>query len=167
VFHGGGADAAPSHRVTAGTLATVMPAGIVTPMNRMPLDDLKVHVKLKLSALWAAVMFCYVYGDYFGLYVPGQLKGMLEGHGPIGLTSQGTLVATSLLMAVPGVMVFLSIVLPPRLDRWVNIILGTFYTLIMLATMPGSWMFYIVLGVIEILLTMAIVWYAWRWPRQT
>jgi hypothetical protein len=37
------------------------------------------HVKLKLSLLWAALMFFYIYGDYFGLYVPGQLKGMLEG----------------------------------------------------------------------------------------
>jgi hypothetical protein len=152
--------------VTAGTLAIGRFLGIVTPMSRMPLDDLKVHVKLKLSALWAAVMFCYVYGDYFGLYVPGQLKGMLAGQGPIGPTSQGALVATSLLMAVPGAMVFLSIVLPPRLDRWLNIILGLFYTAIMLVTMPGAWMFYMVLGIIEIMLTLAIVWYAWRWPRQ-
>jgi hypothetical protein len=37
------------------------------------LDDLKVHVRLKLSSLWAALMFCYLYGDYFGLYVPGKL----------------------------------------------------------------------------------------------
>jgi hypothetical protein len=152
--------------VTPGTLATMLFIGIVTPMSRMPLDDLKVHVKLKLSALWAAVMFCYIYGDYFGLYVPGQLKGMLAGQGPIGPTSQGTLVATSLLMAVPGAMVFLSIALPPRLNRWLNIIFGALYTAIMLITMPGAWMFYIVLGIIEIMLTAAIVWHAWRWPRQ-
>jgi hypothetical protein len=135
-------------------------------MERKPLDDLKVHVKLKLSALWAAVMFCYIYGDYFGLYVPGQLKGMLEGQGPIGATSQATLIATSLLMAVPGAMVFLSVVLPPRVDRWLNVLLGTLYTAIMLVTMPGSWAFYMILGVIEIMLTAAIVWYAWRWPRR-
>jgi hypothetical protein len=35
------------------------------------LDDIKVHVKIKISALWASVMFCYIYGDYFGLYKPG------------------------------------------------------------------------------------------------
>jgi len=30
------------------------------------LDDIKIHVKVKLSALWAAVMFCYIYGDILG-----------------------------------------------------------------------------------------------------
>jgi hypothetical protein len=135
-------------------------------MDRAPLDDLKVHVKLKLSALWAAVMFCYIYGDYFGLYVPGQLKGMLDGHGPIGPTTQGSLVITSVLLAIPGVMVFLSVVLPPKLNRWLNILLGAFYTLVVLVTIPGSWTFYIVLSVLEMLLTAMVVWYAWRWPRQ-
>ena len=131
------------------------------------LDDLKVHVKLKLSALWAALMFCYVYGDYFGLYVPGKLQGMLDGSGPIGPVSQGTLVATSILLAVPGVMVFLSLVLPPRLDRWLNIILGAFYITIVLMTMPGAWDFYILMGFIEIVLTALIVYYAWSWPRRS
>jgi hypothetical protein len=135
-------------------------------MDRTPLDDLKVHVKLKLSALWAAVMFCYIYGDYFGLYVPGQLKGMLDGHGPIGPTTQGSLVITSVLLAIPGVMVFLSVVLPPKLNRWLNILLGAFYTLVVLVTIPGSWTFYIVLSVLEMLLTAMVVGYAWRWPRQ-
>jgi hypothetical protein len=43
------------------------------------LDDMRLPVKLKLSLLWAALMFFYLYGDYFGLYVPGQLQGMLSG----------------------------------------------------------------------------------------
>lgn len=136
-------------------------------MGSSRLDDLKLHVKTKLSALWAAVMFCYIYGDYFGLYVPGQLKGMLAGQGPVGPTSQGSLLATSLMMAVPGLMVFLTLVAPAVLSRWLNILLGTLFTLIMLATMamPGAWVFYIVLGSLEVVLTGLIVGYAWRWPR--
>ncbi|GLQ92558.1 DUF6326 family protein [Dyella acidisoli] len=135
-------------------------------MSSITLQDMKVHVKLKLSALWAAVMFCYIYGDYFGLYVPGQLKGMLAGQGPIGPTSQSSLVPVAVLMAIPGVMVFLSLVLPPRTNRLLNIILGVIYTAIMLITMPGAWIFYIVLGVIEMALTVLVVRYAWRWPRE-
>jgi hypothetical protein len=136
-------------------------------MGSIQLDDLKLHVKTKLSALWAALMFCYIYGDYFGLYVPGQLKGMLAGQGPVGPTSQASLLATSLMMAVPGLMVFLTLVAPPVLSRWLNILLGTLFTLIMLATMamPGAWVFYIVLGIVEVVLTGLIVGYAWRWPR--
>jgi len=135
-------------------------------MSRAVLDDVKVHVRFKLSALWAALMFCYIYGDYFGLYVPGKLQGMLAGDGPIGPVSQGTLVATAILLAAPGIMVFLSLVLPSRPNRWINILLAAFYIVIMLMTMPGAWSFYILLGSIEIALGALTIWYAWSWPKQ-
>jgi hypothetical protein len=131
------------------------------------LDDIRVHVKIKLSALWASVMFCYIYGDYFGLYKPHALEAMLAGKmGPLGPASQGVLLGTSAMMAIPSVMVFLSLVLTPRVNRWLNIIFGSMYTIIMLITMPGAWVYYIFLGVIEIAITLLIVWYAWKWPKQ-
>ena len=135
-------------------------------MTTSRLSDIRIHVRFKLSALWAALMFCYVYGDYFGLYVPGKLKGMLDGEGPVGPVSEASLVMTALLLAMPGLMVFLSLALSPRLCRWVNIVLGLFYAAIMLLTMPGAWWFYITLGVIEVALSLLIVVCAWRWPRE-
>jgi len=136
--------------------------------NSSPLlDDIKVHVKIKISSLWVSVMLCYIYGDYFGLYKPGALQEMLAGKmGPLGPTTQLVLLGTSAMMALPSVMVFLSLVLKPRLNRWLNIIFGAIYTVIILITMPGEWVFYIFLGVIEIALTTLIVWYAWKWPTQ-
>ena len=134
-------------------------------MTTTVLSDIRIHVRFKLSALWAALMFCYIYGDYFGLYVPGKLKGMLAGDGPVGPVSEASLVARALLLAVPGLMVLLSLVLWPRLCRWTNIVLGLFYSAIMRLTMPGAWWFYITLGVIEVLLSLLIVACAWRWPR--
>ena len=130
------------------------------------LEDVKVPVRVKLSALWAALMFCYVYGDYFGLYRPGQLQGMLQGGGPIGPVSQGTLVAVSILMAIPSLMVFLPIVLPAGLNRWTNIVLALLYALIVGVTMPGSWAFYLFFSTVEIALSLLIAWYAWSWPRD-
>lgn len=129
------------------------------------LEDVKVPIRLKLSALWAAMMFCYVYGDYFGLYHPGQLQGMLHGEGPIGPTSQGTLVAVSVLMAIPSLMVFLPMVLPPVSTRWMNILLALLYAAIVAVTMPGSWAFYLFFSAVEIVLSLVIVWQAWHWPR--
>ena len=130
------------------------------------LDDIKIHVKLKISALWASVMFCYIYADYFGLYVPGALQKMLEGKmGPFGPTTQGALVGTSVMMAIPSIMVFLSLAVRANVNRWVNIIFGVIYTVIILITM-WDWAFYIFFGVIEVVLTALIVWYAWNWPKQ-
>jgi hypothetical protein len=91
---------------------------------------------------------------------------MLTGKmGPLGPTTQGILLGTSAMMAIPSVMVFLSLVLRPSLNRWLNIILGSVYTAIMLVTMPGEWTYYIFLGVIEVILTILVVWFAWKWPR--
>ena len=136
-------------------------------MNSTALDDTKVHVKLKLSALWAAVMFCYIYGDYFGLYAPGKLAEILAGKmEPLGPATQGMLMGVAIMMVVPSIMVFLSLVLPPALNRWANIVLGAAYTAIMLMTIPGAWAFYILLGIIEVVLTALIVWYAWNWPKR-
>lgn len=138
------------------------------PMKKTrALADQSVHVKFILSGLWVSVMLCYIYGDYFGLYKPGKLQGMLDGHmGSLGAITQGVLVGTSILMAIPAVMVFLTLVLRAPVNRWLNMILGIVYTAIMLLTMPGAWMFYIVLGIIEVVLTLLIFWYAFRWPRQ-
>ena len=71
-------------------------------------------------------------------------------------------------MAFPSVMVFLSLTLKPNLNRWLNIICGVFYTALMIFTMtnPGAWAYYLFLGIVEVALTVLIVWYAWNWPRQ-
>lgn len=130
------------------------------------LVETPVPIKQKLAALWASVMFCYIYADYFGLYVPGKLQGMLDGRmGPLGRTTQGVLLGTSVVMAIPSLMIFLSIALKPQPNRWINIIVGLLYTLIILITM-WDWSFYVFYGVIEIALTGLVVWQAWRWPRE-
>ena len=131
------------------------------------LEDIKVNIKIKLSALWVSTMLCYIYGDYFGLYKPGALDSILAGNmEPIGPVTQGVLLVTSILMAVPSIMVILCIVLKPTVSRWLNVILGAFYTIIMLVTVFGSWSYYVFLGIIEMALTSMIVWYAWTWPIQ-
>lgn len=136
------------------------------PSAKAPLEDLKVPVRLKLAGLWTSLMFLYIYVDYFGLYQPGNLQAMLNGNmGPLGPTTQGVLLGTSLLMAVPSLMIFLTLVTRPTLSRVLNIFLGLVYAIIMLATMPGAWTFYLVMGTIEIALSLLIVWYAWKWPR--
>ena len=134
-------------------------------MTRTTLADAKVHVRIKLSALWASLMFCYIYGDYFGLYVPTKLSGIIAGEGPIGAVSQSTLMATSALLAIPGLMVFLSLALPAAACRWANIALSAFYIAVMALTIAGAWHFYVMLAIVEILLGLLTIWYAWTWPR--
>ena len=136
-------------------------------MTSMRLQDVTIHVRFKLSALWAAIMSCYIYGDFWGLYRPGNLREILDGGGPLGPISQGSLVAVSVLVAIPAAMIFLSLALPPLLARWLNILVGAALTAIVLATLPGAWAFYVFMSLVEIALQLGIVCYAWRWPRQS
>jgi hypothetical protein len=138
--------------------------------NKTNLQDFRINVKFKLSALWASVMFCYIYGDYFSLYVPGQLEGLMKGECGVGSTTPVKLVMFSLLIATPSLMIFLSLALKPTINRVLNIILGLFFTVIMgliVVTSKDPWMiFNTVLGSIEMILTLLIVWYAWKWPKE-
>ena len=132
----------------------------------MPLLDITVHVRFKLAAIWASVMSCYIYGDFIGLFRPGVVKGVLGGDGLMGPTSQGSLLGVAILITVPAALIFLSLALPARLTRWLNIVVGVLLTAIVLITIPGSWAYYIFLSIIEVVLQMLAVWYAWRWPKQ-
>lgn len=134
--------------------------------SKSTLEDYRPPAKLKISSLWASLMFCYVYGDYFGLFMPNRLAGMNAGKFlPLGMATPGVLLGVSAMMAVPSVMVFLSLVLPPQINRWLNMGLAVLYGAIMLMTMPDSPPFYIFFGVVEIGLTLTIIWMAWTWPK--
>ena len=127
-------------------------------------EDVKISVKLKLSALWVALMLLYIYADIVSLFRPGQLQEMISGRmGPFPVT-QGSLLAASILMIIPAVMVFLSLTLKPKVDRWANIILGVLYTFVNISNQIGEpWMYYIAYGVVELAASLLIVWYAWKW----
>jgi hypothetical protein len=130
------------------------------------LDDVKIHVKLKLSALWVVLMAFYIYADFFSLFQPGEIENMIAGRmGPYPVTPGG-LFATTILMVIPAVMIFLSLILMPAVNRWTNIIVGGLYLVISIQNIIGeTWAYYIFYGIIEALLLLLLIWYAWKWPK--
>ena len=77
-------------------------------------EDFQINVKLKISALWIAVMFCYVYGDYIEIYVPGVIADAMTVKSSI--ETQLEFFAVALLMAMPSVMIFFTLVLKPKVN---------------------------------------------------
>jgi hypothetical protein len=131
-------------------------------------EDVKINIKFKLAALWTSLMFCYVYGDFFSLFVPGRIQRLMEGNSGAGETTPATLLLYAVLLALPSLMIFLSVTLKASFNRLLNIIMGVFFALVMIlvtVTSLGEWMiFYTFLGLIEITLTCIIVWQAIKWP---
>ena len=132
------------------------------------LEDVKLNVKMKLSALWIAAMFCYLYADVKAFYMPGFIEQIISGDVAGFQITQAFLLGSAIIMVIPAVMVFLSLILKAKANRWANIILGIIYTGVILMTMlmPGDWAYYYVFAIVEVVLTSLIVWYAWRWPKH-
>ena len=131
------------------------------------LEDVKVGVRCKLAALWIATLLLFAYGDIFGFFRPGQLQEVLAGKVSGMAITQGFLLAVSLYVAVASVMVFLSLVLSPTMDRWANVVLAGLYVVSIVASAIGETSaYYWLLSITESALLLLIVWYAWTWPRQ-
>jgi len=130
------------------------------------MEDLKINVKIKLSALWVAVMFCYVYADILAHMRSDIIEGIIAGEVGGVLITQEALVGSAILMLIQIVMIFLSLTLKAKVNRWTNIILGIVITGVNLITIlmaGGGWVYYYVFAVVEVVLSALIVWYAWKW----
>ena len=131
-------------------------------------EDVKINVKIKLAALWAALMFLYTYGDILGFYTPGNLEQLISGEIEGIRVTEGLLIVNAVTMAISSVMVFLSVALKANMNRWANIILGIFSFLILVAAtyVGGIDVRYAIQASVEVLLIALIIWYAWNWTIQ-
>ena len=130
-------------------------------------EDVKVGVRCKLAALWIAMLLLFAYGDIFGFLRPGQIQEVMAGELSGMAITQGFLVAVSLYVAIASVMVFLSLVLSPGVNRWANIVLAGLYLVSIVASAVGETSaYYWLLSIAESVLLLLIVWYAWTWPRR-
>ncbi len=130
------------------------------------LEPFTVNVRIKMSALWASMLFVFAYVDIFSLYRP-DFRADIEAGEIAGFTiNQGFLLATTVYILIPSLMVFLALVLRPRINRVVNIALGIIYALTIVAGAIGEWSYYILGSAVEVALLGAIVYYAWTWPKE-
>lgn len=129
-------------------------------------EDIKINVKQKLAALWASLMFLIIYLDYFHLYMPGSLKDILAGKVFVFDITQVFLLAALAMVATPALMIFLSVVLPSKINRWANIIIATVNIPLMLFNLAGvAWMHMLFGAALEVILLFLIIRYSWKWPR--
>ena len=133
------------------------------------LDNPPVSVQVKLAAAWTSFMFLYIYVDFFNLYKPGVVDGILN-----GLVWRFDVSSTLLTMmlasvAIPALMVVLSMTLPARVNRATNLVVASLlipYSVFNAAGATWEWAFFYGLSIgIEVLLLAVILRSAWKWPR--
>jgi len=115
--------------------------------------------KVVLSTLWIFAMLNYLYADVFLLFFnPTAQNGTLA-------MSQGAVLVFAILMETAIAMVLLSRFLKYGANRWANIIAGLFHTAFVAWSMIGETPapFYVFFASIEMVCTLFIAWYAWKW----
>ena len=140
------------------------------PPSQSTPEHLRMPVQAKLAAAWASFMFFYIYVDYFHLYKPGAIDEIRGGvifefdiSGPL-LTSFVALIA------IPALMVMLSMTLPARVNRAANLVVASLYIPVTVFNAAGaSWEWAPFYGLsigIEVLLLAFILRSAWAWSRN-
>lgn len=116
--------------------------------------DWRLDARTKVSASWASLMMC-LYVEAIGFFDPGRLAAF----------APGALLAVAILITVPAIMAFLTLVLTPGASRAANIGLGAVVAIVVMIAIPDASTFHVLLGIVEMALAASVVWQAWNWPR--
>jgi H+/Cl- antiporter ClcA len=129
-------------------------------------EDQRVGLRLKISALWIAMLFLFAYGDIFGFFAPGHIEEIIEGTISGIEITQTFLFGISVYVAIASLMVFLTLVLRASIARWANVVLPILYIGSILGSAFGESAYYWFLSVVEAALLLLVVRYAWTWPGR-
>src|SRR5918996_637137 len=137
-----------------------------TPKSTTALHDPPVPVRAKLAAAWTSFMFLYIYVDYFALYKPGVIDDILAGVVWEFQISQTLLTVFLALIAVPILMIVLSVILPARANRVINLAVASVYVPVSAFNAVGeSWTFFYWGAVaLEVIVLALFFRFAWTGP---
>ncbi|MDO5711706.1 MAG: DUF6326 family protein [Micrococcales bacterium] len=133
------------------------------------LHDPPVPVRAKLAAAWTSFMFLYIYVDYFHLYMPGTIDDLRDGVVFEFDISQAFVTVALTSIAIPSVMIVLSVILPARANRVINLVVASLLIPYSAFNAVGeSWTYFYGLSIgLEVLLLAFILRSVWTWPRTS
>ena len=138
-------------------------------MSATPIyQDSWINPRIKIAALWASVLFIFVYVDLFSMF-RADIRADIEAGKMFAFTiGQGFLLGVTIYIVIPSLMVFLSLVLPVRVTRMASIVLAALYAVTIAGGAIGESNYYYILGSLaEVALLAGVVYYAWTWPKAT
>jgi Family of unknown function (DUF6326) len=131
----------------------------------------QVDKRIILSVLWAARALSGLQGDSTRFHDPVALNELVSGTSDVPV-SNSLLLIMSIIMAIPIVMSFLSLILKEKANRWTNRCFGIFFVifdLLFLVLALFLWPFsaYETFWSIAYLaFTSIVLLYAWKWRKN-
>ena len=131
-------------------------------------QDVKIQLPILLSKLWIFLSLNYILSDLLSNMEMSVIRGLLEGNiGGIPMT-QGFLLLAGISLEIPFIMVVLSVVLPYKMNRRINIGAATLMIIYQLASFfigSDTTLHYIFFSAVEILGNFLILVLAVRWKK--
>ena len=128
-------------------------------------DSGRIDTRLRISALWIAVLLIFAYVDLFSLYRPDFRADLERGKVDAFDIDQTFLFFTTLYIIVPSLMVYVTLVMRAPVNRIVNVVVAAAYGLSVLGSAVGEWNYFVLGSVVEAILLALVIHYAWTWPR--
>lgn len=123
-----------------------------------PLD-----VRIRLAALWTTTMLIVAFVDIFGLYRP-DIRAQIEAGRMMDFEiGQFFLLGIVVYVTIPTLMIVLSIMLPRRANRIVNLVVAFILAVTIVGAAIGEWGYYLLASAVELGLLAVIVALALRW----
>lgn len=122
-----------------------------------------IDVRIRMAALWATTMMIFAYVDLFSLFRPDFRAALDQGKVFVFDVGQPFLLGATIYVIIPSLMIYLSLVMPRRLNRVVSISLAGIYAITIVGGAIGEWDYYVLGSAVEFVLLALVIRHSWTW----
>jgi len=126
--------------------------------------------QIKIAVLW--IFNAVSMSAYFivGFMLPGVIEGVIAGELSGMLIDEASLLMIALLMIIPLIMAFLSLILKNSINCWANIILAIVWIIIgIMHNLSEGYtaIAHVLIDACMYIVSALIIWYAWKSKQKT
>lgn len=122
--------------------------------------------RAQISGLWVVMLLNIIFRDIHEFLRPGFLEEILEKNATGGLVSEQLLLLSGIIIEIPIIMIFLTLLLQVKLNRKSNIIIATIMLVPILAFNLSADLDDLFFMLMEVAALLSIIWIAWKWPVE-
>lgn len=125
--------------------------------------------KVRISVLWLFKIVADLASGMVALMEPGVIDMIRAGNIYGEVLGPEVLFVLAVILLVPLVMAFLTLILEGSMNRWLNIIVGIVFAGLGIFSFADPAMHTghgILMSIALFVAPVLIVWYAWKWPKK-
>lgn len=122
-----------------------------------------IDVRIRMAMLWVTTMLIFAYVDLFSLFRPDFRAALDQGKVFVFDVGEPFLLGAIIYVIIPSLMIYLSLVMPRRLNRIVSITLAGLYAVTIIGGAIGEWGYYVLGSAVEVVLLALVIHHSWTW----